>query len=69
MSGDNLGDKLKGVAKETAGKVTRDDDLEKEGESQQKKAQSADEAERLEEAAAEKRQEQAGHAGQEAKRR
>ncbi len=65
--GDNVGDKLKGVAKETVGKVTGSDDKVKEGEAQQKKAQKADEAERLEAEAAQKKREQAGHKGEEVK--
>jgi hypothetical protein len=38
---DNMGEKMKGVAKETMGKVTGDDDQVREGEAQQKKAQKA----------------------------
>ena len=62
--GDNVGEKIKGVAKETAGKVTGDEDTVREGEAQQKKAQKSDEAERLEAEAAQKRNEEAGHKGE-----
>lgn len=65
--GDNVGDKIKGVAKETVGKATGDDDRVREGEAQQKKAQKSDEAERLEAEADQKRREQAGHKGEEVK--
>lgn len=65
---DNMAEKAKGVAKETAGKVTGDEDREKEGEAQQKRAQNADEAERLEQEAAEKKAQSAGHKGEQMKR-
>lgn len=65
--GDNIGEKIKGVAKETVGKVTGDDDTVREGEAQQAKAQKADEAERLEAEANQKRREQAGHKGEQVK--
>jgi len=52
---DGMGEKLKGVAKEAAGSVVGDEDLKREGEAQQAKAQEAKEAARLEEEAAEKR--------------
>lgn len=52
---DSLGDKVTGVAKEAAGRAVGDDDLEREGEAQQKSAQKQHEAERLEREAAEKR--------------
>ncbi len=68
MSNDNLGSKIKGVAKETFGKFAGDKDTAKEGEAQQKKAQSSEEAERLEQEAAAKRAESAGHKGEETKR-
>jgi uncharacterized protein YjbJ (UPF0337 family) len=61
MSGENIGDKVKGLAKEAVGKIAGED-MEREGEAQQKKAQKADEAERAEEEAAAKRQEQASAA-------
>lgn len=61
---ENLGEKLKGVAKEALGKVTGDDDRVREGEAQQKKAQRDDEADRLAEEAQRKRQQAAGHEGE-----
>lgn len=63
-----MGEKLKGTAKEAAGKVTGDEDLEREGEAQQKKAQKAEEAARLEEEAEHKRNQQKGHEGEQTKR-
>jgi uncharacterized protein YjbJ (UPF0337 family) len=68
MADESTGDKLKGVAKETVGKTVGSDEMKHEGEAQQKKAQKSDEAERLEEQAAEKRNEAAGHKGEESKR-
>jgi uncharacterized protein YjbJ (UPF0337 family) len=56
---DGLGEKMKGVAKEAAGRTIGDEDLQREGEAQQKKAQDAAEAERLEDQAAAKRAEAA----------
>ena len=64
-----LGEKLKGVAKETAGKVTGDKDPEREGEAQQKKAQKGEEAERAEAEAEQRRREAAGHKAEETRRR
>ena len=61
--GDNVGEKMKGVAKEAAGKATGKDDLQQEGEQQQKKGQKQDEAERLDAEAQQKRDEAAGHKG------
>jgi uncharacterized protein YjbJ (UPF0337 family) len=69
MSDSNMGDKIKGVGKEAMGKVTGDEDTEREGEAQQKKAQKAEEAERLEQEAATKRNQEAGHKGEETKHR
>lgn len=63
-----MGEKLKGVAKEAAGKVAGDEDLTREGEAQQKKAQKAEEAERLEEEAEHKRQQEAGYEGEQRSR-
>jgi uncharacterized protein YjbJ (UPF0337 family) len=63
MADESTGEKLKGVAKETVGDAVGNDDMKHEGEAQQKKAQKSDEAERLEEQAAEKRNEAAGHKG------
>lgn len=67
MSDQNMGDKVKGVGKEAVGKVTGDDDKEREGEAQQKKAQKAEEADRLEQEAQQKRNQEAGHKGEETK--
>jgi|GEM_PF-6651092 len=62
-----MGEKLKGTAKEAAGKVMGDEETEREGEAQQKRAQKAEEAERHEEEAERKRAEEAGHKGQQAR--
>jgi uncharacterized protein YjbJ (UPF0337 family) len=62
--GDNVGEKIKGVGKGAVGKVTGDSDTVAAGEAQQKKAQKADEAERLEAEAQQKRNEEAGHKGE-----
>ena len=43
---DKDSEKLKGTAKEMAGKVTGSDEMAKEGESQQEKAEAADKAQR-----------------------
>lgn len=67
MSDESTGEKIKGVAKEAVGKATGDDDRVREGEAQQKKAQKSDEADRLEAEAAQKRNEQAGHKGEQVK--
>jgi uncharacterized protein YjbJ (UPF0337 family) len=64
---DSMGEKVKGVAKETAGKVTGDDDQVREGEAQQKKAQKDDEAERAQAEADRKTMEAAGHEGEQRK--
>jgi uncharacterized protein YjbJ (UPF0337 family) len=63
MADESTGEKLKGVAKESVGDAVGNEDMKHEGEAQQKKAQKADEAERLEEEAAQKRNEAAGHKG------
>jgi uncharacterized protein YjbJ (UPF0337 family) len=65
---DSMGEKMKGVAKETMGKVTGDDDQVREGEAQQKKAQKDDEAERAQAEADRKAMEAAGHEGEQRKR-
>ena len=65
MGTDNTVEKVKGMAKEIAGEAVGNENLEREGEQQQKKAQSEEEAERYEDKAAEKRQEAAGHQGAE----
>jgi uncharacterized protein YjbJ (UPF0337 family) len=67
MADESTGEKLKGVAKETVGDAVGDDDMKHEGEAQQKKAQKSDEAERLEQEAAEKRAEAAGKKGEQSK--
>jgi uncharacterized protein YjbJ (UPF0337 family) len=64
---EGTGEKMKGVAKEAAGKVTGSDDMKHEGEQQQKKAQKDDEASRLADEAQRKQQEAAGHEGQQRK--
>jgi uncharacterized protein YjbJ (UPF0337 family) len=56
---------MKGTVKEAAGKALGDEDLETEGQQQQKKALKVDEAEELQEAAEEKAAEAEGHAGAE----
>jgi uncharacterized protein YjbJ (UPF0337 family) len=61
MPSDGVPEKLKGIAKETAGRLTEDEDLERAGRAQQQKAQNAEEAERLEREAAEKRAKAADH--------
>jgi uncharacterized protein YjbJ (UPF0337 family) len=68
MADESTGEKLKGVAKETMGDAVGNEEMKHEGEAQQKKAQKSDEAERLEEQAAQKRNEAAGHKGEESKR-
>lgn len=65
---DNAAEELKGTAKEMAGKLLGDDDKVKEGQAQQERAEAAEDADRLEQAAAEKRQEAAGHKGEQHKR-
>ncbi|MEX1162534.1 MAG: hypothetical protein WEB03_03040 [Nitriliruptor sp.] len=65
---DDQGEKLKGVAKETVGKMTDKDDLQAEGEQQQQKAQKNEEAERLEQEAEHKKHQAAGHEGEQRKR-
>lgn len=68
MPDENIGEKLKGVAKEAAGKLTGDKERQKEGEAQQAKAQKKDEAEEAELQAQQKRQEAAGHKGEQARK-
>jgi uncharacterized protein YjbJ (UPF0337 family) len=63
------GEKLKGAAKEAYGDVTGQEDKEREGEQQQKKAQKAEEARRAEDEADRKRSEASGHKGEEKSRR
>ncbi len=61
---DHDAEELKGTAKELAGKLVGDDDTVREGQAQQERAEAAEDAERLEQQAAQKRQEAAGHKGQ-----
>jgi uncharacterized protein YjbJ (UPF0337 family) len=68
MPDETIGEKFKGVAKEATGKLTGDKDRQKEGEAQQAKAQKKDEAEEAELKAAEKRQQAAGHKGEQMRR-
>lgn len=65
---DNAAEDLKGTAKELAGKLLGDDDKVKEGQAQQERADAAEDAERLERQAAERRQEAAGHKGEQHRR-
>lgn len=58
-------EKLKGQAKETAGKVTGSDELAREGQHQQEKAEKKEEAEALKDAAETKEKKAAGHASAE----
>ena len=58
-------EKAKGSAKELAGDLLGDDDLQTEGEQQQEKARKTEEAAELAEKAEQKAQEAAGHAGAE----
>ena len=68
MADEKIGEKVKGLAKETAGKITGDKERQKEGEAQQAKAQKKDEAEEAELEAARKRREAAGHKGEQVRR-
>lgn len=67
MADESVTEKVKGTAKEVAGKSTGSDELAREGQQQQKKAQKEEEAERLEQKARQKEQEAAGHEGQQRK--
>lgn len=58
-------EKLKGSIKESAGDLTGKDDLQQEGEQQQKKARKTEEAAEKQREAEKKAQEAAGHAGAE----
>lgn len=64
MPDETIGEKIKGVAKEATGKLTGEKKLQREGEAQQAKAQKRDEAEEAELEAQRKRQEAAGHKGE-----
>lgn len=68
MGTDHTAEKMKGVAKETAGEMTGKDDLERAGEAQQKKAQESEEAERLEEEAEQKKKKAEGYEGEQKSR-
>ena len=65
---DHAADELKGTAKEMIGKLLGDDDRVREGQAQQERADAAQDAERLEQQAAQKRQEAAGHKGEQVRR-
>ena len=67
MPDDSVMEKAKGTAKEVAGKATGSDELAKEGQHQQKKGQKEQEAENLQEQAAQKKAEAQGHEGAEKK--
>lgn len=58
-------EEMKGKAKETIGKLTGSDELAREGQEQEKKAEKQQQAEALEQAKQEKQAEAAGHAAQE----
>ena len=68
MPDETIGEKVKGVAKEATGKLTGDQKRQKEGEAQQAKAQKKDEAEEAEVEAQRKRQEAAGHKGEQVRK-
>jgi uncharacterized protein YjbJ (UPF0337 family) len=68
MADESQTEKMKGVAKETFGKATGQEDVQAEGEQQQKKAQKDEEAERLQQEAERKKQQAAGHEGEQRKR-
>jgi uncharacterized protein YjbJ (UPF0337 family) len=68
MPDENISEKVKGVAKEAAGKLTDNDKRQQEGEAQQAKAQKKDEAEQAEVEAQKKRQEAAGHKGEQVRK-
>lgn len=57
-------EKLKGTAKETAGQLAGDEDLERAGQAQQDKARKEEEAEAKEAEAAKARQQAQGHSGE-----
>ncbi len=64
MSTDTMMEKLKGSAKEIAGDLTGNEDLEKEGQAQQEKARKAEEADELRDKAEHKEQQAAGYKGE-----
>ncbi|WCO68234.1 CsbD family protein [Iamia majanohamensis] len=65
MADDSISNKVKGTAKEVAGQVTGQDDLEREGRAQQEKSRESEKAEAKEAEAAEHRKKAQGHAGEE----
>lgn len=69
MADETLAEKAKGLAKETVGKLSGDKRRQREGEAQQAKAQRRDEAGEAELEAREKRQQAAGHKGEESRNR
>lgn len=65
MTNDETTEKLKGSAKEVAGQVVGDEDLEEEGQQQQEKARKREEAEAKKAEAAEAEKQAQGHEGRE----
>jgi uncharacterized protein YjbJ (UPF0337 family) len=65
---DHAAEQLKGTAKELTGKLLGDDDKVREGQAQQERAEASREAEVLEKQAEEKRQQAAGHKGEQKRR-
>jgi uncharacterized protein YjbJ (UPF0337 family) len=61
---EKITEKLKGTAKEVAGQVTGDENLERAGQAQQEKARKEEEAEAKEAEAAKAKQQAAGHKGE-----
>lgn len=61
---DTIIENVKGSAKEIAGKVTDDENLEKEGQAQQEKARQTEEADAKEAEAAKLRKKAQGHKGE-----
>ncbi len=64
---DHETEKLKGTAKELAGKVIGDDDKVREGQAQQERADAAEDAEQLEREAQKRKQQAAGKKGEQVK--
>lgn len=64
MDNEKTTEKIKGAAKEVAGQVTGDNDLEREGQAQQDKVRDTEEAEAKEAEAAQARKQAQGHAGE-----
>lgn len=63
----DITEKAKGTAKEAAGKATGSDELAREGQAQQKKEHTDEEAQRLQREAEAKKQEAAGHESEQRK--